>query len=1589
MAQTLQDLLLAVGGPVLPGLAGRIARNLTLPTPNAPPILPMTVQATLPAGGLLSGNVQVTLSRSSGPTSRLEVAADLQAATLVVPPPGGAQWDGQPTGGPAHLQANGVVTVVAHLDSTVTWTVRGAGTLRLDAPLTISGPGATGLRLEITSVSLGSDGAGPTVTAVGRAELQGIPGGSALGAAMVTLRWSSTGWTGDAAVTTAGVQWALAWVGNDIVPASLDVIAPLALHAPAAVPFPVLPATGPRLRVRGGRLPTGLDLSAAIEAGDGGLVVSTAREAAALVVLGTACAAGQPAAAGGGASLAALAAASAGLVNLPAFDASGKAMVTAVRLDLSSTDTVTVDYEGWLSVSIRAGLVEASTAAPMHVRVQRATFSLADLALDLRGASLDLADAGRWQVTSPGNLFQVAAVRSGHGSSWFELDLRFALDLGPVRVDGATLRVDLDTGAPSVRGFGISVDLAGFLTGSGSLSLSGNGFAAAAHVSIVPLHLDASAALAVDTTAGFASTVATADVGLPVPVPLANSGFGLMSIEGVIGIRRRPKNLGANLDQQLHWDPMRDTEPDQTGELFGAGLTVGTLPDLGTTLTATGKVVVAVPDLAVRVALEATILRAGPKLLGVLVVDKTGLFVGVEGAVTFPGSGFTLLEARIPVEAWFPAGKPNWHVYVGSDGQPGRESPGPMTFKVLPDLFGVTCEAFLMVSGDGLANVLGVLPDLPGFAVATGFRFATSYGVKPVLWADLHILAAIGVGTAPIVVAGTAKAGGGLHLGPFSLGVDVELDLQIGPGATRWAHLEACGSIDLFFFDVRGCVRLDLGQKVVPTPDPPAGSLKAARAGDPWGRRGTKAADLTTAPAGAPVIWPDATILLGFDPGPAPAPAPRVVSSTFTGLGYDAPEGVGGCKDQYEEHHTLTALDLVRDGGNLPAGSKLPARWQAVPGTSSTQGAARTLALLTRNPSLWATNLSDGGAGNPADPAKRARDDCQGLRRPGHGWALGGRASWLGPATHLLPPATPAASALDSQVVATATTRAPWLGNDVPVDPIWTLELPPANVPSPGVVEGGGPVDLPTGETVPGWLRLPRLGLVAKEPHVASTTTITLADPLISPVTPGDLPPTVVVLGPPGVSGALSVDPPAWSVAASPGPNGLELVVLTWNGVGTLSAIELHHPVQLGATGETVRLVAVGGCTGSAADAAAAANASGKAADAEVHAPLAVSPLLLPDTLHRVDVSWEAFAVRPATKGTTSATSSTPSGTEHRYFHTAPHASARPAESDLRAASNVFHPAMLVRYLRAYEPDGRIPWFLDDPMSVTFDSSTAPSLAVTYGYDLQLVLRRTDPPPGPVPSALFLVLEWVYASRFDLLSEFDRQGLTLVGDDCGWPTSAASGTAHTKLEPRASYDLTAVLVPQGAVAAADHREQTSLPASAFRTSRFASPTSMFSVLGFGGPALDLLHAVVPAGAIPPTPGEPADAEFLSAAVSAGLRLPPPTGPARTTVLWAGGAAPEPVGVLIEVDEPLVRSGRVGDLRLDHPSGPVRPILDRGTTAALFWAATPFPTGPITLHWGENQKDRSDPASPWKVARQADLAVPVPSTIDALTLEVTA
>lgn len=678
--------------------------------------------------------------------------------------------------------------------------------------------------------------------------------------------------------------------------------------------------------------------------------------------------------------------------------------------------------------------VEMVDDQPMRFRIRKVALvygagEVGGFKLDYQHAEMEIENPGAWTLPDIGSLkdlLDVIGGRSGRGSMWVEVDLRFKLKLGPVQVSGLTLRATKGAGddiSVSVSKMTASLSIPGVLTGRGEVALGGenSGFKARLSASIAPLNLTADALVIYEPP----MTVLGLGVDLPAPIPLANSGLGLFGISGLFGSNATPK-YEENLDpviQKLLWKPDGiDSFRESDGSAFGFGAVIGTLPDMGTAFSAKASLLITVPDVMVRGAVNAraisprvtidTTTQDGPgySALGMFSIDKDA----VAFAVIAKGNFKPLLTVDVPFAGFFnrKVGS-DWYVYLGADGAPmeGRGI-GPVSVKVLPGILTIGADAYLMMRGNGITDWPHgrAVPNGPwdvvgGFVVAFGFSVHSTFGPRPVAYAELNASLDLLLGTSPLTMAGFGSAGGSLHLGPFSVGVQASVAFRKQEDLEYlWAEVVA--RIELLFVDIEGRVTISHGDgKATATIDAPKEHPLDRVDKDNVVVGATPALTddsyrlleyLSESPAKAPVVWPDIIISIPF------AVMPEVAlgnASQFPGAATPSlspPKLVGTEMLLYKWTLTRVSLrdvteaaDKTDPNAGVELQKKFAASWQAPRGGGATLS---ELVLGSHGSALFAKRMADGGESLDNKPMQSDARFCEILTRPDTGWAVGAKA---------------------------------------------------------------------------------------------------------------------------------------------------------------------------------------------------------------------------------------------------------------------------------------------------------------------------------------------------------------------------------------------------------------------------------------------------------------------------------------------------------------------------------------------------------------------------------------------------------------------
>ncbi|GAA5180376.1 hypothetical protein GCM10023322_12540 [Rugosimonospora acidiphila] len=1370
---------------------------------------------------------------------------------------------------------------------------------------------------------------------------------------------------------TAVVEWRdpAATGFGDLLPTLIEIVALLPIDGMT------VPAVGEELTVGGGaptrmrvryardprQNPVVVGFTAALEAdGDQGLItvratpdssvapkaVITAAALATAVMADTPKPPPRPGDDGSGAVLHDLLVAAVGLSTV--LTQQGQVVVHGVTIGYSTASVFdfTVDYSvdiviKPLTVGGGNGFgVSMDPARPMRarfhgvrLRVDLDASGLDRYTLDYRSAGVDVEDPGGWQVEHFGSLFDVLGTRSGKGSNWFEVDLAFALDLGPVRVEGATIRATVSNGSLDVTLRGLAVTLAFPGAGGGLDVIEGRGqlkiltdattgrpitdIRLAA--SIPPLNLAADAYLmTADHGPDGNQILVVFAIDLPGPVPLGPTGLGVFGFLGVFGANTAIALPPGDdiVVQQLSWDPRRagDTRFEPGSTTLGIGAVLGTVPDLGFTFSARAMFALSVPDVAINASLKGTLLAPRAQLsevgtapggdlityLGGLAYGDSGLTIGLRGSYHVP----VLLDLTVPIGANFPNHGKDWFLRVGGDNKFGRGA--PVLLSILPDILDEHAWAFFMVAGNGLPDLFDDGRDLAGFSVGMGAGWHRALRFGP-LALEMSASVVAGIGTMPypddqgqsLVLAAEGQLSGSLDLGPVSVSASTKLNVQVGPGVRYLVDFHVCGEVDLAFFSIGGCVDFHLGDDPGPPPTPLVSPLTGVALSD---RNGRTVADAATDPDHAPVVWPDVVPVLAFSVGPRTEGAPTDIGP-FRLVDPHPSTGEAGTSQlryQYVLTH-LTMVSVTDDGettvpGNPDATWWIPAADQNSPNPLTT---ARQLSLLSTDPIPWLQTLADGGAGLPEDPLVPLRGLCGPALAAQPGWLLGVDArrtasGWDLPAEAL--PADRFRGRLAAHVTVTLDDdplRASWfasVGLSAPVNPGGPHQSTAAT--PDRTFSGGLLLPYPLQGEWRGVTGAPMLALAQvtfDEPIAGfrvwlrvrmTTTEDTIRVYSLSTSTEWTRAQT------------LTPDPNSRVYCYTPPSNTIE------------RGFQLYYYAR-----DRVEVLGVRGINQTAQNDAATVGASRAQAAAAARAEAERSlddgtNLLQPGTLYKIS---STLVVR-GPEG------EKPLPSTDYYFRTAQESSAPSAPPQFAASAfapifrtvDRFDPTYLERYLLGYVPgDGTRLWYHDDPVAASFSRKHITALATRYGYDTLLRLRRTDtqpeatPPPDLVTARLVTLI-----GAWQLAPPDQRLHALALGSSgaCRRPTIGGSLVPGVSLEPSATYDLATWFRRLGQTTGG-----VGLPGVVFTTSRYASPLEQFADLGFistgtAGIAGDL------AVSAPTTLPAPGAGDGVFAAVLSGLGLDLRPAPrARTSALWIrSGSGWLLSGVLLESPEPLQR-----------------------------------------------------------------------------------
>jgi hypothetical protein len=728
----------------------------------------------------------------------------------------------------------------------------------------------------------------------------------------------------------------------------------------------------------------------------------------------------------------------------------GEVVIHKIELEqrMSDLDTlegskqrIMLDYSVELGVLIDTDIVGIQTKDDHPLRVRYKNVGLAidvsqnwweAVSLVYDDVSFEIENPGGWSVNGPlGDLLRVTAFRAGTGSTWFEVDLAFALDLGVITISKAIIRVVLDESDISIqlRGFEASVSIPEVLEGTGRLDIGSppGTIKGALELLIIPADIMAKGSLVFAGGFFFLQIDTQFSSGLPI----ASSGLGIFGFSGrfvVNGARALPAGNDP-VQRELDWYALApvDKYVAQPGQwAIGVGAIIGSMPDRAFVFHANAMLAVSWPDPSVVFGADATFVKKPPKravethpsppptsarIVGLVAIDPTAVKIGLRGSYTLP----KLIDLKVPVSGYFPLGNnpDDFYLRIGSDGIDGRVGQ-PIKATVLPDSFDLEATAFLMIEEKKLHN-LGGHPELrfDGFSVGFGVRASVDWSVWPVsLSASAEIYA--GLGSNPFHLAAGIYLKGSLDLGPASVDVSGSVVLDVTDDGVR-ARGEICGEVDLWLCSISGCLDVEFGDDPETLPPPPS-PLLGVDLTDRFSR--LTGAATKTAPAADHTVWPDTIPVLHFSHYVRnDLPATAQFKPPFEVPG---PRWVGTSDLQYAFRLvdlTLEKADGTSAGDHLSAMWEFPSYRSAISTPDSPPAGkldGRDLALLTWHPARWARNLGISGGNTSGDPANTIDGMCDPAPVPVRVCAFGKNLRRVGVDRVVLTPDAPSPGAFSS-----------------------------------------------------------------------------------------------------------------------------------------------------------------------------------------------------------------------------------------------------------------------------------------------------------------------------------------------------------------------------------------------------------------------------------------------------------------------------------------------------------------------------------------------------------------------------------------------
>ena len=297
-------------------------------------------------------------------------------------------------------------------------------------------------------------------------------------------------------------------------------------------------------------------------------------------------------------------------------------------------------------------------------------------------------------------------------------------------------------------------------------------FRGSVDLSLIPINLGIDAQFIAGKKTDYNYFYLAIDLDLPIGVPLGPPVLGLYGLAGLYG-----HNMTLDYQDLIDYEDvadrpeLTDASPegpwyDQKGGMaFGAGLTVGTLPDSKFTVKAKALFVILIPGPILLIEGHAGMLSLNDsymmQVLAVLDPTSGTFLLNISAEYQFPKPDGELLDVSGSAEAFFSAADPSsWHLYLGEN--------KPESKRIRADILNFfKAETYLMVENDGL---------LMGAWI--GYGLNEKYGILKVVL-EAWMSGELSLSTMPLQAKGSVTLYGNAELSAsiVKLGISVEANV--------------------------------------------------------------------------------------------------------------------------------------------------------------------------------------------------------------------------------------------------------------------------------------------------------------------------------------------------------------------------------------------------------------------------------------------------------------------------------------------------------------------------------------------------------------------------------------------------------------------------------------------------------------------------------------------------------------------------------------------------------------------------------------------------------------------------------------------